>query len=60
MDGIEGSNKNMVFRQLRSGKPTVNSPKEFCDAAYRFVPSIFEIFHKEKDLLCKPDEHWSP
>ena len=60
MDGIGGSNKNMVFRQLRSGKPIVNSPKEFCDAAYRFVPSIFVIFRKEKNLLCKPEEHWSP
>ena len=47
----------MVFRQLRSGKPIVNSPKEFCDAAYRLVPSIFVIFRKGKNLLCKPDEH---
>ena len=60
MDGIGGSNKNMVIRQLRSGKPIVNSPKEFCDAAYRLVPSIFVIFRKEKNLLCKPDEHRSP
>ena len=48
LDGIGGTIKSVVFRQMESGKVITNSPKEFCDAANRFVFSIFMLSQKEK------------
>ena len=56
MDGIGGTIKNVVFRQVKCGKIIVNSAKDFCDAANSFVPSITSLFQKEKDLLCEPED----
>ena len=56
LDGIGGTIKNVVFRQVESGKVVINSPKEFCDAANRFVSSISMLSQKGKNtLLCELD-----
>ena len=56
MDGIGGTIKNVVFRQVKSGRVIINSAEEFSVAANKFVPSIATLFQKEKDLLCEPDD----
>ena len=55
MDGIRGTIKNVVFRQVKYGRVIINSAEEFSVAANKFVPSIATLFQKEKDLLCEPD-----
>ena len=54
-DGIGGTIKNVVFRQVKSGRVIINSAEEFSVAANKFVPLIATLFQKEKDFLCKPD-----
>ena len=56
MDGIVGTIKDLVFRQVKSGKVIKNSAKEFYDPANRLVPSISTILQMEKDLLFDPDD----
>ena len=55
MDCIRGTIKNLVFRQVKSGRVVINSVEEFRVAANKFVPSIATLFQQEKDLLCEPD-----
>ena len=56
MDVIVGTIKDLLFRQVKSGKVIKNSAKEFYDPANRLVPSISTIFQMEKDLLFDPDD----
>ena len=56
MDGIRGTIKNVVFRQVKSGRDFINSPAEFSVAANKFVPSIARLFQKQKHLVCEPDD----
>ena len=48
--------KNLVFRQVKTGRVIVNSAEKLSVAAKKFVPSIATLFKKEKDLLCEPDD----
>ena len=48
MDGIGGTIKNVVFRQVKSAV-IINSSEEFSVAANKFEPSIATLFQKEKD-----------
>ena len=54
IDGIGRTVKNVVFRQVKSGRVIINSAEEFSVAANRFVPPIATLFQKEKDLLYEP------
>ena len=54
MDGIGGTIKNVVFRQVKSRKVVINSPIEFCEAANKFVPSIKCLYQPESSLLEEP------
>ena len=56
MDGIEGTVKKVVYRQVKSGNVTINSAERFFDAANRFVPTITTLFHNEEDVLAEPDD----
>ena len=56
MDGIEGTIKNVVFRQVQSRKVVINSPIEFCEAANKFVPSIKCLYQSESSLLEEPHD----
>ena len=40
MDDVGGTIKNVIFRKVKSGQIVVHTPKEFSDAAMKFVPSI--------------------
>ena len=55
MDGIRGTIKNVVFRQVKSSRVIINSAEEFSVAANKCVPSVATLFQKHKDLLCEPD-----
>ena len=56
MEGIRGTAKNVVFRQVKSDRVIINSAEEFSVAANNFVVSIATLFQKEKDLLYEPDD----
>ena len=56
MDGIRGTIKNVVFRQVRSGRVVINSAEEVSVTANKFVQSIPTLFQNENDLLCEPDD----
>ena len=56
MEGIRGTVKNVVFRQVKSDRVIINSAEEFSVAANNFVVSIATLFQKEKDLLYEPDD----
>ena len=55
MDGIRGTIKNVVFRQVKSGRVVINSAEEVSVTANKFVQSIPTLFQNENDLLCEPD-----
>lgn len=54
MDGIGGTIKNVVFRQVKSGKTIINSAEDFCKAANQFCPSIATLFQQSEVLLKEP------
>ena len=56
MDGIGGTLKNVVFRQVMSGKIIINSAEEFCKAANQFCPSITTLFQKANIIPSEPDD----
>ena len=56
MDGVGGTLKNMVFRKVKSGQIVINTPKDFTDAAIKFVPSITTIFLPKEDEIKEPDD----
>ena len=56
MDGIGGTVKNVVYRQVKSGNVTINSVEKFFDAVNRFVPTITTLSQKEDHGLAEPDD----
>ena len=40
MDDVGGTIKNVIFHKVKSGQIVVHTPKDFSDAAMKFVPSI--------------------
>ena len=46
MDGIGGTIKNMIFRQVKAGKVIINSAEDFYNAANQFYPSITTLFQQ--------------
>ena len=44
MDDVRGTIKNVIFRKVKSGQIVVHTPKEFSDAAMKFVPSIITLY----------------
>ena len=56
MDGIGGTIKIIVFRQVKSGKTIINSAEDFCKAANQFCPSIATLFQKSEVLLEEPED----
>ena len=51
MDGIGGTVKNVIFRKVKSGLVTINSPEEFAKAAMKFVPKISTVYLPETDVM---------
>ena len=56
MNGIWGTLKNVVYRQVKSDRVTINLVSDFVDAANRFVPSITTLFHKYDETIPEPEE----
>ena len=44
MDDVRETIKNVIFRKVKSGQIVVHTPKEFSDAAMKFVPSIITLY----------------
>ena len=56
MDGIGSNVKNVIYRQVKSERVTINSAGDFFNAATRFIPSVTCLFQKEKDTFKEPDD----
>ena len=55
MDGIGGTVKNIIFRKVKSGFVTIDSPFEFHQAILKFVPSIKSVYLPDTDVLNEPE-----
>ena len=56
MDGVGVTIKNVVFREVKSGRLSVNTPEQFAAAAARLVPSIASIYLPTEEMLIEPAE----
>ena len=56
MDGVGGTVKNVVFRNVKSGKALINSPKEFANCAAQLVPSISSLYLPLEEMIEEPDD----
>ena len=55
MDDVGGTIKNVIFRKVKSGQIVAHTPKEFSDAAMKFVPSIMIVYLPESDEIVEPE-----
>ena len=55
MDDVGGAIKNVIFRKVKSGQIVVHTPKEFPDAAMKFVPSIITLYLYKSDKIVEPE-----
>ena len=55
MDDVGGTIKNVIFRKVKSGQIVVHTPKEFSDAAMKFVPSIIAVYLPKSDKIVEPE-----
>ena len=61
MDDVGGTIKNVIFRKVKSAEIVVHTPKEFFDAAMKFVPSIFTMYLPRSDKIVEPESiHQAP
>ena len=49
--GVGGTVKNIIFRKVRSGFVTIDSPFEFHQAILKVVPSIKSVYLPDTDVL---------
>ena len=54
MDGVGGTIKIVIFRKVNSGQLVVHTPKEFSDAAIKFVSSIITVYLPRSDEIAEP------
>ena len=55
MDDVGGTIKNVILRKVTSGQIVVHTPKEFPDAAMKFVPSIITPYLPKSDEIVEPE-----
>ena len=61
MDDVGGTIKNVIFRKVKSGQIVVHTPKEFSDAAMKFVPSIITVYLSKSNEIVEPESiHQAP
>ena len=53
MDGEGETIKNVIFRKVKSGQIVVHTPKEFSDAAMKFVSSIITVYLPKSDKIVE-------
>ena len=49
VDGVGGTIKNVIFRKVKSGQIVAHTPKEYSDAAMKFVASIITVYFLRSD-----------
>ena len=54
MDGVGGTVKNVVFRKVKSGFLTIESPFEFYQAVKNYVPAIKCVYVPD-DIFEEPE-----
>ena len=61
MDDVGGTTKNVICRKVKSGQIVVHTPKEFSDAAMKFVPSIITVYLPRSNEIVEPESiHQTP
>ena len=55
MDGVGGTIKNRVYRDVMSNKCLIKSAEEFSNHANKVVNGITSLYLPESDLLAEPD-----
>ena len=61
MDDVGKTIKNILFRKVNSGQIVVHTPKEFSDAAMKFVSSIITVYLPKSDEIVEPESiHQAP
>ena len=61
MDDVGGTIKNAILRKVKSGQIVVHTPKDFSDAAMKFVPSIISVYLPKPDEIVEPKSiHQAP
>ena len=54
MDGVGGTIKNKIFKEVKSGRLIIRTPEEFAVAAQTLVPSITTIYLPISEMLKEP------
>ena len=61
MDDVGGTIKNVILRKVTSGQIVVHTPKEFPDAAMKFVSSIITVYLPKSNAIVEPESiHQAP
>ena len=61
VDDVGKTIKNIIFRKVKTGQIVVHTPKEFSDAAMKFVPSIITVYLPKSDEIVEPESiHQAP
>ena len=55
MHDLGGTIKSVIFWKVKSGQIVVHTPKEFPDAAMKFVPSIITPYLPKSDEIVEPE-----
>ena len=54
MDDVGETIKNVIFQKVKSGQVVVHTPKEFSDAAMKFVSSIITVYLPKLGEIVEP------
>ena len=54
MDDVGETIKNVIFQKVKSGQVVVHTPKEFSDAAMKFVSSVITVYLPKSDEIVEP------
>ena len=54
MDDVGETIKNVIFQKVKSGQVAVHTPKEFSDAAMKFVSSIITVYLPKSGEIVEP------
>ena len=61
VDDVGTTIKNVIFWKVKSGQIVVHTPKEFSDAAMKFVLSIITVYLPRSDEIVEPESiHQAP
>ena len=61
MDDVDETIKNVIFWKVESDQVAVPTPKEFSDAAIKFVSSIITVYLPKSDEIVEPENiHQAP